>query len=877
MVVLRRLLWLFLFAGTAHASVTLTINATSLAGGLTPGAYVRIDLKNCDTPTIVGTGSPVPLTQNVPLYSGTATVTLPDNVNQIACSGVQFSYYSFTLVSAGAQTFIKGSMLPSGVFNLANLQNITTPPFNFGIITGPQGPPGICPTVGDCSFVSSVNGQTGDITVPILTTPVSVANGGTGTATPSLTAGTCIGITGSWPNQNVADTCGVPPNATEFAASTYAPLASSSTCLIGGIQYSDSTGLDCALHVASAYFAANGKNAIVTAGPSTVNLNYSYTIPATNGQLTAVSLICAPGTIVKATTAMGWMFSHPPGTNAGKPYIENCAFDAGRLATGILQLDNTFPIVSNITGQNVSTSSTLNRAFEFGTGGAPIGDAIINYVIYGSNTGHTGKLADIYATLSGGTTGVITGWNVGLQASGCSVATAGTGGTPGSYPWTGTGGGFMNEPAGTFTVGGGGTITSCAVGSTTFGFAGTSAPTATLGGSSGISGGALTIATNTGGAGFGTSVDGTGAVLPLHYYIMGNAKGGSSPCATMPTVFTTGAQTGVLTNEPVTTFGAGNTITAVTPLDTTPASQGVNCANTFTMPNGTVVQAPIMLVPYTTDMLLNPIVTNMADSNASYLKSTAGFNAGIWNQAGGNTFAYGHVYGGARYGVRDSGGNFYLSHEPDSAPDSAFLFDNSVSTVYATRPTFNTGANYVGAKEFTYTAGSSPKVLFSLTTATPSASAQFIKYQCPTGPCESVGYPNSALFLDGFGVSEPAASHQPAASFPLVLNGATTAVGTYLLYSTFGSTQSSYTVNAPISCDAASSGTVTLNIFFRDTSNTAQTLTQTVNCATLGSASYSTLDKSIRTFPNSLIQATVTVTGTVQYSASASVTQQTPN
>jgi hypothetical protein len=37
-----------------------------------------------------------------------------------------------------------------------------------------------------------------------LVTPVSVANGGTGTSTPSLIAGASIAVTGSWPNQTVA-------------------------------------------------------------------------------------------------------------------------------------------------------------------------------------------------------------------------------------------------------------------------------------------------------------------------------------------------------------------------------------------------------------------------------------------------------------------------------------------------------------------------------------------------------------------------------------------------------------------------------------------------------------------------------------------------
>lgn len=143
---MKRILWTiaaFCLTLSAQASVTLTINVSSLSGGTAPGAYVQANLQNCILPTIVGTGSPVPLTQNIYPVNGTAVVTLPDNVNQIACSGVQFSYYTFNLVHSQQTTFIKNTMLPAGQFNLANLQNITTPPFNFGIITGPQGPPGV--------------------------------------------------------------------------------------------------------------------------------------------------------------------------------------------------------------------------------------------------------------------------------------------------------------------------------------------------------------------------------------------------------------------------------------------------------------------------------------------------------------------------------------------------------------------------------------------------------------------------------------------------------------------------------------------------------------------------------------------------------------
>lgn len=53
----------------------------------------------------------------------------------------------------------------------------------------------------------SGGGVSGTVTLS-LTTPVSVANGGTGTATPALVAGTNITITGAWPNQTINSTAG---------------------------------------------------------------------------------------------------------------------------------------------------------------------------------------------------------------------------------------------------------------------------------------------------------------------------------------------------------------------------------------------------------------------------------------------------------------------------------------------------------------------------------------------------------------------------------------------------------------------------------------------------------------------------------------------
>jgi hypothetical protein len=51
-------------------------------------------------------------------------------------------------------------------------------------------------------------GDPGVITSDMISGQISVAQGGTGTATPSLVAGTNVSITGAWPNQTINSTGG---------------------------------------------------------------------------------------------------------------------------------------------------------------------------------------------------------------------------------------------------------------------------------------------------------------------------------------------------------------------------------------------------------------------------------------------------------------------------------------------------------------------------------------------------------------------------------------------------------------------------------------------------------------------------------------------
>ena len=157
-------------------SVSVTVNVSALSGGLTPGAYILVTLLNCgSSPTVVNTSTIVPITQKFYPLNGLVTCTLYDNITQIACEGNMTSYYSFALVSSGVTTFIKNVELPPGIFNLANLANVTTPPWQAGVIQGPQGPQGPAGVGGGTPFqtqlLGSVDGVNRVFSMPFGNTP----------------------------------------------------------------------------------------------------------------------------------------------------------------------------------------------------------------------------------------------------------------------------------------------------------------------------------------------------------------------------------------------------------------------------------------------------------------------------------------------------------------------------------------------------------------------------------------------------------------------------------------------------------------------------------------------------------------------------------
>lgn len=125
-----------------------------------------------------------------------------------------------------------------------------------------------CPGSGG-TFVSSVTGGTGinitgTATAPVvnLTTPVSIANGGTGTATPALVAGTGITISGTWPDQTIASSGGGGSSSTTI---TVANAATTGTTLNALAKFTGAPSTA----VITATTDTGGAIGIVTAGAGT--------------------------------------------------------------------------------------------------------------------------------------------------------------------------------------------------------------------------------------------------------------------------------------------------------------------------------------------------------------------------------------------------------------------------------------------------------------------------------------------------------------------------------------------------------------------------------------------------------------------------------
>jgi len=199
------------------------------------------NIKTINSNTLLGSGD---LTVQPTLVSGTNIKTI--NSNSILGSGDLVITGGVSSVSATTPVVATGTTTP--VISLASNYGDTQNPYASktanNILAAPNGSSGV-PTfraiVG--ADIPTLNQNTTG-TAANVTGIVAVANGGTGTATPSLVAGTNITITGTFPNQTINSSGGGGGGGLQGIQSLITLASGDITCLqLGGIGTFNQTNL----------------------------------------------------------------------------------------------------------------------------------------------------------------------------------------------------------------------------------------------------------------------------------------------------------------------------------------------------------------------------------------------------------------------------------------------------------------------------------------------------------------------------------------------------------------------------------------------------------------------------------------------------------
>jgi hypothetical protein len=184
----------------AGGYVTKSVTGANIIGSKQDTLISGTNIKTINSTTLLGSGD---LTVQPTLVSGTNIKTI--NSNSILGSGDLVITGGVSSVSATTPVVATGTTTP--VISLASNYGDTLNPYASktanNILAAPNGTAGV-PTfraiVG--ADIPTLNQNTTG-TASNVTGIVAVANGGTGTATPSLVAGANISITGTFPNQTI--------------------------------------------------------------------------------------------------------------------------------------------------------------------------------------------------------------------------------------------------------------------------------------------------------------------------------------------------------------------------------------------------------------------------------------------------------------------------------------------------------------------------------------------------------------------------------------------------------------------------------------------------------------------------------------------------
>ena len=265
----------------AGGYVTKSVTGANIIGSKQDTLISGTNIKMVNSTTLLGSGN---LAVQPTLVSGTNIKTI--NSNSILGSGDLVITGGVSSVSATTPVVATGTTTP--VISLASSYGDTQNPYGSktanNILAAPNGTAGV-PTfraiVG--ADIPTLNQNTTG-TAANVTGIVALANGGTGTATPSLVAGTNITITGSFPNQTIAAS-GSAGAVTQIVAGTnvtVSPAGGTGVVTINASGGGGGTEIGAQIGggIVVAVFNDNGVNKALVASLTNLSTALPWTIPA---------------------------------------------------------------------------------------------------------------------------------------------------------------------------------------------------------------------------------------------------------------------------------------------------------------------------------------------------------------------------------------------------------------------------------------------------------------------------------------------------------------------------------------------------------------------------------------------------------------------
>jgi hypothetical protein len=332
------------------------------------------------TTNVVLSNSPTLVTPNL----GTPSALVGTNITGTA-SGLTAGNVTTNANLTGAVTSV-GNATSLGSFSSSDLASALTDETGSGANVFATSPTLVTPILGTPTSATLTN-ATGLPLSTGVTGQLPVANGGTGTATPSIVAGTNVTVTGTWPNQTIAASGGSGSpggsttevqynNAGVFAGITGATSNGTALTLVAPVlgtpasaTLTNATGLPLSTGVTGTLPIANGGTGSTSTTFVNAATNVTGTLPIANGGTGATTLAGANIAVVNvANTFTGTQtFS---GTSSATAIVLNDAAEVATVsataATGTIAYDITTQSVLYYTS-NASANWTVNFRGSSGT------------------------------------------------------------------------------------------------------------------------------------------------------------------------------------------------------------------------------------------------------------------------------------------------------------------------------------------------------------------------------------------------------------------------------------------------------------------------------------------------------------------------------